>query len=55
MLMTKGLLYLGATVGGGIGGYLPIVFGASGFSGWTIIGSFVGGVFGLWAAYKFVA
>jgi hypothetical protein len=50
--MTKGMVYLGATIGGLVGGYLPVLFGASGFSGWSIIGSLVGGLLGIWAVYK---
>ena len=50
--MTKGMVYMGATVGGLIGGYVPVLFGADGFSPWSIFGSLVGGVFGIWAVYK---
>lgn len=50
--MTKGTLYLGATVGGLIGGYLPVLFGADGFSAWSILGSVIGGLFGIWVVYK---
>jgi uncharacterized membrane protein YeaQ/YmgE (transglycosylase-associated protein family) len=51
--MTKGMVYLGATVGGLIGGYLPVLLGADGLSLWSILGSLVGGLIGIWVVYKF--
>ena len=50
--MTKGMVYLGAGIGGTIGGYLPVLLGADGFSGWSILGSLIGGLFGIWVVYK---
>ena len=50
--MGKGLIVLMASVGGMIGGYLPTLLGASGISGWSIIGSFVGGICGIYVGYK---
>ena len=50
--MNKKVIYLGATIGGAIGGYLPTLFGDSGFSGWAILGSTAGGVIGIIVAYK---
>lgn len=50
--MNKKVIYFGATVGGMIGGYLPSLFGADGFSGWAILGSTVGGVAGIIIFYK---
>lgn len=50
--MNKSMVYLGAGVGGLIGGYLPVLFGAGGLSGWSIIGSLVGGVAGIWLVVK---
>ncbi len=45
-------MYLFITIGGGIGAYLPSLFGADGFSIWAIIGSTVGGLLGIYVAYK---
>lgn len=49
----KLLLYIGAAVGGMIGGYLPVLFGdTSMLSGWSLLGGFIGTIVGLWAGYK---
>lgn len=51
--MNKGLIYLAATIGGLIGGYLPVLlFHAGNFSVWSILGTLVGGLGGIWAAVK---
>jgi len=51
--MSKGLIYLGATVGGVIGSYVPVVLFHSGeLSGASILGGLVGGIAGVWVAYK---
>ncbi len=50
--MDKKVIYFGATVGGLVGGYLPSLFGADGFSVWSILGSTVGGVVGIILASK---
>lgn len=51
--MSKKTVYLAATIGGIIGGYLPVVlFGAGSFSIWSILGSLVGGLGGIWVAVK---
>ena len=43
---------------GGIGstilGYLPSLFGAGPFSIWGILGAFVGGIAGIYLAYKWL-
>ncbi|MDB5161364.1 MAG: hypothetical protein JWO96_744 [Candidatus Saccharibacteria bacterium] len=51
--MSKGLIYLFITVGGIIGSYIPVLFGASGLSFWSILGGTVGGIAGIFAAIKF--
>jgi hypothetical protein len=43
---------LAIAVFGTIGGYLPSLFGASYFSLWGILGSAIGGLFGIWFVYK---
>ncbi len=50
--MNKGLILLMASVGGVVGGYLPTLFGAGGFSGWSILGSLAGGLLGIYVGYK---
>ncbi len=50
--MNKPLLYTLITIGGTIGGYLPTLLGASGFSIWAIIGSTIGGIAGIVVAVK---
>lgn len=49
----KLLLYIGAAVGGMIGGYMPALLGDTNFlSGWSLLGGFIGTFVGLWAGYK---
>jgi hypothetical protein len=50
--MNKGLIMLMSGVVGTVGGYIPVLFGASGFGGWSILGAFVGGLVGIWVGYK---
>lgn len=45
-------MYLFITIGGAIGGYIPVLFGAGGLSAWSILGSTLGGLFGIYAAVK---
>lgn len=49
---TKGLIMLGMTAGSIAGGYFPMIFGAGAFSYWSILGSAVGGVLGIWIMWK---
>lgn len=39
-------------VGGSIGGYVPVLLGASSFGGWSILGAFVGGIVGIYVGVK---
>lgn len=50
--MNKSLIMLLAGVGGVIGGYFPVLFGAGGLSGWSILSSFVGGLVGIYVGVK---
>ncbi len=50
--MNKGLITLMAGVGTTVGGYIPAMLGAGGFSGWSILGGLVGGIVGIWAGVK---
>lgn len=46
------LVMLGMIVGSIIGGYLPVLFGASLLSYISIIGNAIGGFVGVWISYK---
>jgi hypothetical protein len=48
----KSLIYIGITVGGIIGGYIPVLFGQDGFSFASFVGGTIGSFAGLWAGYK---
>ena len=50
----KSLYWIGAFIGGTVGGLAPGLWGASDFSGWGILLSTVGGIAGVWAVYKFM-
>ncbi len=56
--MNKSVLLLFATVFGVVGAYIPVLFGDNDmFSGWSILGSTIGGLFGIflavWLAKRF--
>ncbi|MBU6389218.1 hypothetical protein KGQ71_01745 [Patescibacteria group bacterium] len=51
-MSTKTWIWIGIFVGSTVGGYLPVLFGQDVFSNWSIFGSFIGGLFGIWAGYK---
>ena len=49
----KTLIYIGAVVGGAIGGYIPVLFfGVSEISMSAIFWGLVGGLLGIWGAFK---
>lgn len=51
--MARTFIYAGITLGGLVGGYLPVIlFHASAFGAASIIGGIVGGFVGLWAGFK---
>lgn len=50
--MNKKLITAGVIVGGTVGSYLPVLFGAGQLSGWSILGSLIGGLAGIWAGVK---
>jgi hypothetical protein len=50
--MNKSLVMLGMFLGSIVGGYVPVLFGSSAFSLASVFWSAVGGIFGIWAAYK---
>lgn len=50
--MNKTMMYIFISIGGAIGGYVPVLLGASGISAWSILGSTIGGIVGIFAAVK---
>ncbi len=51
--MSKTMMYLSISIFGGIGGYLPSLLGDNSLlSGWAILGSTIGGLLGIYVAYK---
>lgn len=50
--MTKKAIWLGMFVGSTIGGFVPALWHAGMFSLWSIVLSTVGGIAGIWVAWK---
>ncbi|HEX5448044.1 MAG TPA: hypothetical protein VFW90_02475 [Candidatus Saccharimonadales bacterium] len=50
--MSKGMLWISITVFSFIGSYIPALWHAGFLSAASIIGGFLGAIFGIWAAYK---
>ena len=48
----KFLIMIGFTIGSFVGGWIPTLFGADMLSLWSDIGSFIGGVAGIYFSYK---
>jgi hypothetical protein len=48
--MNKGLILLFVTIFSVVGSYVPVLLGESMLSGWSILGGFIGGLFGIWLA-----
>lgn len=47
--MNKTVLLIAATIGGLIGGYVPMLFGDTNmFDGWSVLGGLIGGLAGIW-------
>jgi hypothetical protein len=47
--MNKQMLMLFAIIFSALGGYLPVLLGDHDlFGGWSILGGFLGGLFGIW-------
>jgi hypothetical protein len=53
-MSNRSLYFLGAAVGGTIGGFLPGLWHGSDFGGWAVLLSTIGGLLGIWAVYKFI-
>ena len=52
--MGRSPIYLCGTIGTFVGGYLPVLWGASSFSMVSIVFSFAGGVAGVWFGFRLV-
>ena len=50
--MSKKMIWFGMVVGSTLGGLVPMLWHAGMFSMWSILLSTIGGVVGIWAAYK---
>jgi hypothetical protein len=47
--MSKLPMYIIMSVATGIGGYIPVLFGDSPLGGWSLLGSVIGGIGGIFA------
>jgi len=47
----KSFIMIGMVIGSVAGGYAPILFGADSISA-SLVGSAIGGFFGIWGAFK---
>ena len=54
-MSSKTWVMIGLFIGSTIGGYIPILFGASWISYSSLIGSTVGGLLGVYITYKLTA
>lgn len=51
--MNKKVIMIFVVIFGGLGAYIPVLLGVDdGFGGWSILGGFVGGMFGIWLGVK---
>jgi hypothetical protein len=49
----KLMIYVGASIGGLIGGYIPVLFWHAGaLSGWSLVGGLIGTIAGIYPGYK---
>jgi hypothetical protein len=48
----KSIIMIGMIVGSTAGGWVPTLFGAGAISFTSIIGGLVGGILGIWLAFK---
>jgi hypothetical protein len=50
--VSRTFIWLGVLLGSSLGGYLPTLFGAGLFSGWSVLGSVAGGIGGVFAGNR---
>ncbi len=48
----KKMVMLGMTIGSTIGGFVPTLLGAGIFSLWSIVGTLIGGILGIWVGFR---
>lgn len=53
-MSNRSLYFLGAAIGGTIGGFIPALWGGSLFGGWAILLSTIGGLLGIYGAYRYI-
>ena len=51
----KSILMIGMVVGSSAGSAVPMLWGAGLFSMWSILFTFLGGIAGIWLAFKLTA
>lgn len=49
---TKTIVWISVLVFSIIGGYIPVIFGSSLISTWSILGNGTGGLIGIWIGFK---
>ena len=50
--MTKIVMYIIIGITTGIGSYVPVLFGADLLGGWSVLGTLIGGIVGIYIFYK---
>jgi uncharacterized membrane protein YuzA (DUF378 family) len=51
-MMSKGPTYMGGSVGSFGGSFIPSLWGAGQLSMWSILFFLIGGIMGVWLAYR---
>ncbi len=51
-MSTKTIVWISVFVFSVIGGYIPVFFGGSFLSSWSILGNGIGGLIGIWVGFK---
>jgi len=51
-MSTKTLIWIGVFIGSAVGGFIPSLWDNNMFSYSSIIGSTIGGLLGIWGAFK---
>jgi uncharacterized membrane protein YeaQ/YmgE (transglycosylase-associated protein family) len=54
-MVRKGPTYLGGFIGSLVGSFVPMIWGAGQFSGTSILFFMIGGLVGIWLAYRLTA
>lgn len=51
-MVSKPLLMVGMVIGSTVGTYVPMLWGVSAFSLTSVLFSLIGGIIGIWGAYR---